>query len=326
VGLVALLALLALVAVVSVTLGTRAVTLEAILAALSGATPTSAAETVIAEMRVPRTLLGISVGVALGLSGTILQGVTRNPLADPGILGINAGAAAAIVLGATLVGAAPMGVHVWLAFAGAAIATVLVYGIASLGREGATPVKLALAGAALTAGLTSLTTAIVLTDVEAFDELRFWQVGALAGRYLPVFLQTAPFIAVGAVVALLSGRALNGLALGEDVAIALGQRVRRTRFVLFGTVAVLCGAATAACGPIVFVGLVVPHLARALCGPDYRWILPYAAVLTPIVLLTADIIGRIVMAPGELQVGVVLGVLGAPAFIALVRSRDLAEL
>ena len=191
-----------------------------------------------------------------------------------------------------------MGVHVWLAFAGAAIATVLVYGIASLGREGATPVKLALAGAAVTAGLTSLTTAIVLTDVEAFDELRFWQVGALAGRYLPVFLQTAPFIAVGAVVALLSGRALNGLALGEDVAIALGQRVRRTRFVLFATVAILCGAATAACGPIVFVGLVVPHLARALCGPDYRWILPYAAVLTPIVLLTADIIGRIVMAPG----------------------------
>ena len=227
----------------------------------------------------PRTLLGISVGVALGLGGTILQGVTRNPLADPGILGINAGAAAAIVLGATLLGAAPMGVHVWLAFAGAGIATVLVYGIASLGREGATPVKLALAGAALTAGLTSLTTAIVLTDVEAFDELRFWQVGALAGRYLPVFLQTAPFIAIGAVVTLLSGRALNGLALGEDVAIALGQRVRRIRFVLFATVAILCGAATAACGPIVFVGLVVPHRARpvrarlpldpAVCrGPD----------------------------------------------------------
>ena len=166
----------------------------------------------------------------------------------------------------------------------------------------------------------------VTTDVDALNELRFWQVGALAGRYMPVFWQTLPFIAVGALVALGAGRALNGLALGEDVARALGQRVRLTRAVLFVTVAVLCGAATAACGPIVFVGLVVPHLARLLCGPDYRWILPYSMVLTPIVLLLADIVGRVVLAPGELQVGVVLGVIGAPAFVFLVRYRSLTEL
>ncbi len=315
-----------MVVVASVTMGSRDVSLEAVLAALLGQEPASASSAVIAEMRVPRTLLGVSVGVALGLSGTILQGVTRNPLADPGIMGINAGAAAAIVIGIALVGSTTADGSVWLAFVGAGLATVLVYGLASLGREGATPIKLALAGAAVTAGLTSLTSAIVMTNVEALDQLRFWQVGSLAGRYLPVFLQTAPFILVGSIAALASGRALNGLALGEDVAVALGQRVRRTRFLLFAIVVVLCGAATAACGPIVFVGLVVPHLARMWCGPDYRWILPYAAVLTPIVLLVADIIGRVVIAPSELQVGVVLGVLGAPAFILLVRSRDLVEL
>jgi iron complex transport system permease protein len=271
-------------------------------------------------------LLGLTVGAALGLSGVILQGVTRNPLADPGIMGINAGAAASIVLGIAVFGSTAPWSSIWLAFLGAGVATILVYGLASLGREGATPVKLALAGAAVTAGLVSVTTAISLTNVEAFNELRFWQVGSLAGRYMPVFWQTVPFIAAGVIVALASGRALNGLALGEDVAVALGQRVKRTRLVLFVTVAVLCGAATAACGPIAFVGLVVPHLARLLCGPDYRWILAYSLVLTPTVLLLADIVGRVVIAPAELQVGVVLGVLGAPVFIALVRYRTFSEL
>ena len=326
IGLVGLLGVLLVVCIFSVTMGSRSVTPETIWRALTHFDPTSASATVIAEMRVPRTLLGLTVGAALGLSGTILQGVTRNPLADPGIMGINAGAAAAIVVGIMLFGATQLSSYIWLAFLGAGAATVTVYGIASFGREGATPVKLALAGAAVTAGLSSVTTAIVLTNVDALNELRFWQVGSLAGRYMPIFWQTAPFIVVGACVALWSGRALNGLALGEDVAVALGQRVRLTRFAMFAAVAVLCGAATAACGPIVFVGLVVPHLARLICGPDYRWILPYALVITPIILLLADIIGRVVIAPAELQVGVVLGVLGAPAFIAVIRHRDLAEL
>jgi iron complex transport system permease protein len=326
VGLAILVGVLAVVCFFSITLGARGVGPVTILKAFVDFDPGSASETVIREIRVPRTLIGIFAGAALGLSGTILQGVTRNPLADPGIMGINAGAATFIVFGIMVLGAQSVGLYVWLAFAGAAFATVVVYGIASFGREGATPVKLALAGAAVTAVLTSITSAIIMTNVDALNELRFWQVGSLAGRYFPVFAQTAPFMGVGILVALCSGRVLNGLALGDDLALALGQRVRVSRIVMFVVVAVLCGAATAACGPIVFVGLVVPHVARMLCGPDYRWILPYSMVLTPIVLLVADIVGRVVVSPGELQVGVVLGVLGAPAFIALVRYRNLTEL
>jgi iron complex transport system permease protein len=322
----ALLGLLLLVCFFSITMGSREITLATIWQALTDFDPSSASETVVREMRVPRTLLGLAAGAALGLSGAILQGVTRNPLADPGIMGINAGAAAAIVLGIMVLGAQQLSTYIWLAFLGAAAATAAVYGIASFGREGATPVKLALAGAAVTAGLTAVTTAIVLTQLEALNQLRFWQVGSLSGRYMPIFWQVAPFILAGVVLALALGRALNGLALGEDVAAALGQRVRATRVLMFVTVAVLCGAATAACGPIAFLGLVVPHLARLLCGPDYRWILPYSLVLTPALLLAADIAGRVVVAPGELQVGVLLGVLGAPAFVLLVRYGDLAEL
>jgi iron complex transport system permease protein len=325
-GLLVLVGVLLVVCFFSITLGSRGVGVPTIWKAFTDFDPRSASETVIREMRVPRTLIGVLAGAALGLSGAILQGVTRNPLADPGIMGINAGAAAFIVFGIMILGVQGIFGYVWLAFIGAAVATVTVYGIASFGREGATPVKLALAGAAVTAVLQSLTSAIVMTNVDALNELRFWQVGSLAGRYMPVFWQTAPFIGIGLLVALFTGRALNGLALGEDLALALGQRIRLTRFVLFATVAVLCGAATAACGPIVLVGLIVPHLARFLCGPDYRWILPYSLVLTPIVLLVADILGRLLISPGELQVGVVLGVLGAPAFIALVRWRNLAEL
>ena len=326
VGLALLVVALAGVCVFSITMGSRAITLMTIWDAFTSYDPTSASETVVREMRVPRTLLGLSVGAALGLSGAILQGVTRNPLAEPGIMGINTGASAFIVFAIMVLGTQQLSSYVWFGFLGAAVATVMVYTIASFGREGATPVKLALAGAAVTAAFYSLTNAIVMTNVEALNELRFWQVGSLAGRYLPVFWQTLPFIVVGVVVALGAGRALNGLALGKDVAVALGQRVRLTRAVMFVTVAILCGAATAACGPIVFIGLVVPHLARMLCGPDYRWILAYSLVLTPMVLLIADIIGRVVVSPSELQVGVVLGVLGAPAFVALVRYRNLVEL
>ena len=200
-----------------------------------------------------------------------------------------------------------------------------MYAVASLGREGATPVKLRPAGAAVTAGMLSVTTGIVLTHIDALNELRFWQVGSLAGRYAPILTAVAPFLAVGLVASLAFGRVLNGLALGEDTARGLGQRVRLTRAAAFAVVAVLAGAATAACGPIVFVGLVVPHLARFVCGPDYRWIIPYSMLLAPILLLLADILGRVVAAPGELQVGVVLAVLGAPVFVAIVRYARLSE-
>ncbi|MET7397862.1 iron ABC transporter permease [Dactylosporangium sp. NPDC005572] len=325
-GLAVLCAVLAVVAFLSVTQGSRDISLSEVLHALGGVDDDgSINSTVTLELRVPRTLLGILVGAALGVAGAILQGVTRNPLADTGIMGINAGAAVLVVFAVTVLGVHGIGVSIWFAFAGAILATVLVYAIASLGREGATPVKLALAGAAVTAGLTSVTTGIVMTNIDALNELRFWQVGSLAGRYAPVLTGVAPFLIVALLASLGFGRALNGLALGEDVARGLGQRVGRTRAAAFVVVAVLAGAATAACGPIVFVGLVVPHLARLICGPDYRWILPYSMLLAPIVLLLCDVVGRVVAAPDELQVGVVLGVLGAPAFVAVVRYGKLSE-
>jgi len=325
VGLVVLLAVLAVVCVLSITLGTRGIGLGAIVDAFRDRDD-SVDATVIREMRVPRTLIGLCAGAALGLAGALLQGLTRNPLADPGIMGVNTGASAFIVSGIALFGTQNMTVYIWFAFAGAAVATVLVYGVASFGREGATPVKLALAGAAVSAGFYAITTGVVVSNVDALNQMRFWQVGALSGRYWDELVRSAPFIVAGIAITLLLGRALNGLALGDDMAVALGQRVGRTRAVVVVTVTLLAGAATAACGPIVFIGLVVPHVARALCGPDYRWILPYTLVLSPIVLLAADVIGRLALQPGELQVGVVLGIVGAPAFIALVRNRSLAKL
>ncbi|WP_327589846.1 iron ABC transporter permease [Nonomuraea sp. NBC_00507] len=325
-GLAVLCVLLALVAFLSVTLGSRSIGLPEVLRALGSLdTDGSINSTVTLELRVPRTLIGILVGAALGVAGAILQGVTRNPLADAGIMGINSGATVFVVLAITVFGVRGAGVYVWFAFAGAIGALVLVYAIASLGREGATPIKLALSGVAVTAGLASVTTGILMTNVDALNELRFWQVGSLAGRYAPILTGVAPFLILGLVASLGFGRALNGLALGEDMARGLGQRVTRTRAAAFAVVAVLAGAATAACGPIVFVGLVVPHVARFICGPDYRWILPYSMLLAPIVLLLADVLGRVVAVPDELQVGVVLGVLGAPAFVGIVRYGRLSE-
>lgn len=326
-GLLVLLAALVATAFLSVALGSRSISLLEVAKAfidLDGSTSTDG--TVTLEMRVPRTLLGLLVGAALGASGAILQGVTRNPLADPGIMGVNAGAAAAIVLAIALFDLHGVSGYLWFAFAGAIGATLLVYAVASLGRGGASPLKMALAGAAVTAALTSVTSAVLMTDDVVLDEMRFWQVGSLAGRYAPILLSVAPFLAVGLGAALLSGWALNGLALGDDTARALGLRVGQVRVGMFVIVALLCGAATAACGPIVFVGLVAPHLARLICGPDYRWIVPYSMVLGPLLLLLADILGRMLISPGELQVGVVLGVVGAPFFIGLVRYGRLAEL
>ncbi len=325
-GLILLVVVLAVVVLGSVLLGTRDVGVATIWHALTDYNPDSTGQTVIREMRVPRTLIGLTAGIALGLSGAILQASTRNPLADPGILGVNGGAAAAIVVAIALIGRQSLTTYIWFGFVGAGIAVVVVYSIAALGREGATPVKLALAGAAVSAGLYALISAIVITNLEALNEMRFWQVGSLAGRYWTVLQQTAPFLVVGSIVALFSGRVLNGLALGDEMASGLGVNVRRSRQLLFAIVAVLCGAAVAACGPIVFLGLAVPQAARAIVGPDYRWVLAYTAVLSPVVMLIADIIGRLIVSPGELEVGVVLGILGAPVFILLVRYKNLAQL
>lgn len=324
-GLVLAVAVLAVVTVLSLGLGTRDVSPAGVLEALL-AGGGSADGTVIREMRLPRTLLAIAVGAALALGGTILQGLARNPLADPGVLGINAGAATAVVIAALLLGAVPASGLIWFAFAGAGLATIVVYSVAAVGRAGATPVKLALAGAAVTALGTSVTSAILLADPDSLNQLRMWQVGALGGRYFPVLLSLAPYLIAGIVAALFAGRALNTLSLGHDVARSLGLRVGPARAALFVLVTLLCGAATAACGPIVFVGLMVPHLARLLTGPDYRWILAYSAILGPVLVTGCDILGRVLLPAGEVPVGVVVGLLGAPVFIALVRYRRTVDL
>ncbi|MDJ1133376.1 FecCD family ABC transporter permease [Streptomyces iconiensis] len=281
---------------------------------------------IVQEVRIPRTVTGLLAGVALGLAGAVMQGVARNPLADPGILGVNAGASVAVVLAISVLGLSAPAQFVWFGFLGALVAAVVVYGVGALGREGATPVKLALAGAAMSALLGSFTSAILLTDNKTFDQFRFWQVGALTARGTDVLWQVGPFIVVGALFALLLGPHLNALSLGDDLARGLGQRVGLARIAAAVAVVLLCGGATAVAGPIGFVGLVVPHAARLLTGPDYRWILPYSAVLAPVLLLLADIVGRVIAPPGEVQVGVVTAAIGAVPFIILVRRRRLAEL
>ncbi|MFI1519439.1 FecCD family ABC transporter permease [Kitasatospora cineracea] len=279
--------------------------------------PDAPGYTVVHEMRLPRTLLGLLAGTALGLAGGVMQALTRNPLADPGLLGINAGASAAVATAAALLGVTSFTGYVWWALAGAALVSVLVYAVG--GGRGATPARLALAGAALNATLYSYVSAVMLLDTASLDRMRFWTVGSLAGAQTSTVLGILPFVAAGALLALGLARPLNALALGDDAARALGARPAVVRAAAIAAVTLLCGAATAACGPIVFVGLMVPHLVRALTGPDLRWLLPYCAVLAPVLLLGADVLGRVLGRPGELQVGIVTAVLGGPFFLYFAR-------
>ena len=309
---------LVLVTGASLAVGARDVPLGAVWQALTAFDPTNGDHAVV-HARIPRTVLGLLAGGALGLAGAAMQGVARNPLADPGIIGVNAGAALAVVTGIYVFGVASFAGYVWFAFLGAAAAAVVVYLIASLGRDGATPVKLALAGAALSAGLSSLMNVVLVSSQDTLDRFRFWQVGGIAGRDWSVLLPGLPFLASGALIVLLSGRTLNGLALGDDIARGLGQRVGLSRAVVALGVVLLCGTATALAGPIGFVGLVVPHAVRFLAGPDYRWILPFSLVAAPVLLLGADILGRVVLLPGEVPAGIMTALIGAPVFVWLIR-------
>jgi len=311
---------LLVVCALSLAVGARPTSPATVWDALSSADPANGDHAVVLA-RVPRTVAGLLVGAALALAGAGMQGIARNPLADPGILGVNAGAALAVVLGIYLFGAATVSGYVWFAFGGAAAAAVAVYLVASLGREGATPVKLALAGAALAAGLASAMHAVLLVSQESFDAFRFWQAGTLGARSLGEISQVAPFLAVGAAVVLLSARLLNALSLGDDTARGLGLRVGRSRAVAAAGVVLLCGGATALAGPVGFVGLVVPHAVRALVGGDYRRVLVFSMLAGPVLLLASDVVGRVVLPPSEVQVGVVTALVGAPLFIGLIRGR-----
>ncbi|MFC8489591.1 FecCD family ABC transporter permease [Streptomyces sp. NPDC057235] len=324
-GLLVTLGALLLVSLLSVWVGTRGIPLTSTWELLWHPDG-SEASVIVHDYRVPRTLLGLLVGVALGLSGALMQALTRNPLADPGLLGVNLGASAGVVVAIAFLGvASPLG-YVWFALAGAAAASVGVYLLGSSGRKLATPDRLVVAGAAVTAVLYAFNWGVLLFDPEAFDQFRFWTVGSLAGRYHDIVLLILPFVATGLVVALLLAPSLNALAMGDQVGRALGVNVGRTRLLAALAVMLLCGAATAAAGPIGFVGLAVPHIARFVVGPDQRWVLTYSMLLAPVLLVGSDVLGRVLGAPGEVQVGIVTAFIGAPLFIALCRRRKLVML
>ncbi|MFD7732258.1 FecCD family ABC transporter permease [Kitasatospora phosalacinea] len=319
------LALLAVLAVLSLGVGARSIAPGQVLHVLLHRDPTGEDWIAVHHSRIPRTLLGITVGAALGISGAMMQALTRNPLADPGLLGINGGAAAAVAAGTALFDLRTFHAFVWFALLGAAVAASVVQVLGG-GRGAATPARLALAGTAVTAVLTAFVNALILLDPQTLNRFRYWQIGTFAGVDSAAVGQVLPFLLTGAVLALLLGRPLNALALGDDTGHALGAHPARTRALSLLAVTLLCGAATAAVGPIAFVGLAVPHLARHLCGPDQRWIMLLSAALAPVLLLAADILGRLLLRPAELQVGVVTAFLGAPLFIALVRGRRIAHL
>ncbi|MFF4232295.1 FecCD family ABC transporter permease [Streptomyces sp. NPDC001820] len=322
-GLLVSIGLLLLVCVASIAVGAKSIPLSDVWHGLfhnAGA----GNDVIVHDVRVPRTLLGLIVGAALGLAGAVMQALTRNPLAEPGLLGVNAGASAAVVSAISFLGVTSLTGYVWFAFLGAAVVSVLVYVLG--GSRGATPVRLALAGTAATAALYGYINAVQLLDAAALERLRFWTVGSLASADMATIGKVAPFIGVGVVLALLLARPLNAMEMGDDTARALGAHLNRTRALAMLTVTLLCGAATAACGPIVFIGLMIPHLVRTITGPDMRWILPYATVLSPVLLLGADVVGRVVTRPSELQVGVVTALIGGPVFIHLVRRKRMAQL
>ncbi len=318
------LVLLVLAGVASVAFGGRSVGLDEIVGGVLGSTDTIG-EAAVAK-RVPRTALAMIVGAALAVSGAVMQGVTRNPLADPGILGVTTGAALFVVAGIAFFGLASPTSYIWVAIAGAALAASFVYAVGSLGRGGATPLKLALAGAASSAAFTSLISAILLPRIDVMDSFRFWQIGGVGGAQTEKTLQVLPFLAVGALLSLATARGLNSLALGDDLARGLGEHVGRTRLLAAVGAVTLAGAATAVAGPIGFVGLAVPHLCRLLVGVDHRWLLPFSAVLGAALLTTADVVGRLVARPAEVDVGIVTALLGAPVFIAIVRRQKVRAL
>lgn len=326
VGLIVAAVILVLTVIASLAIGNRAIDPVTVINALTAYDDTDPLHLMVQELRVPRTFLGIAVGAALAVCGALIQAFTRNPLADPGILGVNAGASFAVTFAVGVLGLTAPGAYVPFALAGALLLTVLVYVLGSFGPSGATPMKLTLAGVALGAAFTGFTTAIVLQNLSTLDVMRFWGVGSIGGRTLDQLAWAVPLIGCGLLLAIVCARSLNALALGDDLAQALGARVRVTRVLVIVAVTLLAGTSVAAAGPIAFVGIMIPHVVRWFTGPDQRWVLAYSMVVGPIFLLLADILGRVVLPNSELRVGIVTGLLGAPVLVALVRRKQVSGL
>lgn len=319
-----LVALLAAVMVASVMIGSRQVGLADVWSAVQG--QVEGFDQAAVHKRIPRTYLAVLAGAALGVSGAVMQGVTRNPLADPGILGVNTGATLAIVIGIAYFGMTSPSAYIWTAIVGAAVTAVAVYIIGSLGSGGATPLKLALAGAATAAALSSFVTAVILPRGDIAEGVRSWQIGGVGGATFASIGHVVFFLAAGFVICMLSARSLDSMALGDELAAGLGEHVVTMRIIASAGAVILCGAATAVTGPIAFVGLVVPHACRLLIGVSHRWLLPFSAVAGALLLTASDVVGRIIARPEEVAVGIITAIIGAPVFIAIVRRQKVRAL
>ncbi|ALJ18562.1 iron chelate uptake ABC transporter family permease subunit [Microbacterium sp. No. 7] len=323
-GFAVTLVVLVVCCLLSLAIGSQRLSLAEVVDALSGAP--GDAGTIVRDMRVPRTVLGVLVGAALGVAGALMQAFTRNPLADPGILGVNAGAAFAVAVGAAAFGLTSLSGTIWFAFAGAVVATVAVYFIGTAGRGAPDPLRITLAGIAIGAFLGGVTSGVSLLLPQVFNRMRGWNAGSIASVPADLMNGIVPFIVVGLVLAFLVAKPLNAVALGDELAAALGSRVVTTRVVSIVASTLLCAGATAAAGPIGFVGLMVPHVVRWFTGPDQRWIFAGSAVAAPVLVLASDIVGRLVLSSGELPVGIVTAFVGAPVLIVLVRRRKASGL
>lgn len=320
IGLVAALLLLAVAFIGSVALGTTPIAPSTTLEALVSYNPADNEQLIIMTTRVPRAAFALAVGAALAIAGALMQALTRNPLASPGLFGINAGAVLAVVLALTILPLSSLSQLVWAAFIGAAGAALLVYVLGSLGGGGMSPIRLVLAGSALSALFGAMTQGLLVLDESGLQNVLFWLAGSVAGKELPLLQQVLPYMITGGIAALGLGYPLTVLSSGEDVAKGLGQRTLLVKAIAAAAVVLLAGSAVAVAGAIGFVGLVMPHFARYLAGTDYRWVIPYSAVLGGILLLAADIVARFPVQPGELPLGVVTGLIGMPFFIYIART------
>lgn len=325
-GLIAFMALLLILTPLSITIGTRHIPGPVAWEAVFAHDPANSDHLLITHLRVPRTMLAILVGSALGVAGAVMQALTRNPLADPGILGVNAGAAVSITAAIAFLGVSDITGYMWFGLLGAAMAGLAVYLLGGL-RRGTNPVRLVLAGAALSVVLGALTQIILInSEDQVFNQFRHWSVGSLQGRGAAVMLPVGLLIAVGLALSLSMAKALDAAALGDDLSTALGASPARVWSLSAIAVILLAGAATAAAGPIGFIGLTAPHLARFVTGPDHRWVLPYSMLISAVLMLAADTLGRVVIHPGEVSVGLMVALMGGPFFVALVRRRKLVQL
>jgi iron complex transport system permease protein len=323
-GLIVAFALLLVLLVLSVMIGSTAIAPSVVWDALFHPSA-DIDQFAIRDYRLPRTVVGLVVGVALGMAGALIQALTRNPLADPGILGVHAGASFAVTVAVGVLGVSDIGGYMWFAFAGALIVTLMVLALGST-RQGRSPVVMVLAGVCVGAVLGGAREALQLTNPDAFDAMRSWNAGSIVGRPLELLWPILPFFAAALILAFAVSGPLNAMALGDELAVAHGVRLARTRVVAIIALTLLAGGATAIAGPIGFVGLMVPHVARWLVGPHQRWIFAYSVLLAPILLLASDILGRVIVHPSELPVGVVTAFVGAPVLIALVRRRKASGL